>query len=88
MTFTKEQLIARINQVTAINKYRISQDPDADGLVMDNELFAIALAALTTPELPPEGSLSTRRTVDASYRRQGAMAGWRACLSSILGEID
>lgn len=45
--FTKDQLIARINQVTAINKYRISQDPEADGLVMNNELFAIALAALT-----------------------------------------
>ncbi|WP_065187091.1 hypothetical protein [Enterobacter cloacae] len=44
--FTKEQLIARINQVTAINKYRISRDPDADGLAMDNELFAIALASL------------------------------------------
>ncbi|MDD9245680.1 hypothetical protein PVM12_16755 [Enterobacter soli] len=44
--FTKEQLIARINQVTAINKYRISRDPDADGLAMDNELLAIALASL------------------------------------------
>ncbi|HDR2525642.1 TPA: DUF551 domain-containing protein [Enterobacter ludwigii] len=44
--FTKEQLIARINQVTAINKYRISRDSDADGLVMDNELFAIAQASL------------------------------------------
>ncbi|WP_320745684.1 hypothetical protein [Enterobacter cloacae] len=43
--FTKEQLIARINQVTAINKYRISRDPDADGLAMDNELLAIALAS-------------------------------------------
>lgn len=46
MTFTKEQLIARINQVTAINKYRISRDSEADGLAMDNELFAIALASL------------------------------------------
>ena len=46
MTFTKDQLIARINQVKAINKYRISRDSDADGLVMDNELFAIALASL------------------------------------------
>lgn len=46
ITFTKEQLIARINQVTAINKYRISRDPAADGLAMDNELFAIALASL------------------------------------------
>lgn len=46
MTFSKVQLIARINQVTAINKYRISRDPDADGLAMDNELFAIALASL------------------------------------------
>ncbi|MGL5599450.1 MAG: hypothetical protein ACRDD5_00940 [Silvania sp.] len=45
--FTREQLIDRINQVTAINKYRIRRDPDADGLVMDNEIFAIALAALT-----------------------------------------
>ena len=45
-TFTKEQLIARINQVTAINKYRISRDPSADGLAMDNELLAIALASL------------------------------------------
>lgn len=44
--FTKEQLIARINQVTAINKYRISRDHGADGLAMDNELFAIALASL------------------------------------------
>lgn len=46
ITFTKEQLIARINQVTAINKYRISRDPDADGLAMDNELARIALASL------------------------------------------
>jgi hypothetical protein len=45
-TYTKEQLIARINQVTAINKYRLSRAPDADGLAMDNELFAIALASL------------------------------------------
>ncbi|ELH6290401.1 hypothetical protein Q9Y60_001964 [Escherichia coli] len=44
--FTKEQLITRINQVTAINKYRISRDPDADGLAMDNELLAVALASL------------------------------------------
>ncbi|MCM7668179.1 hypothetical protein M8S60_00685 [Enterobacter asburiae] len=44
--FTKEQLIARINQVTAINKYRISRDPEADGLAMDNELARIALASL------------------------------------------
>ncbi|WP_343500132.1 hypothetical protein [Enterobacter hormaechei] len=44
--FTKEQLIARINQVTAINKYLISRDPSADGLAMDNELLAIALASL------------------------------------------
>jgi len=51
--FTKEQLIARINQVTAINKYRISRDPDADGLAMDNELLAIALASLEA-----EGKLS------------------------------
>jgi hypothetical protein len=43
--FTKEQLIARIHQVTAINKYRISRDPDADGLAMDNELLAIALVS-------------------------------------------
>lgn len=48
--FTKEQLIARIHQVTAINKYRISRDPDADGLAMDNELFAIAMVALETGE--------------------------------------
>lgn len=46
ITFTKEQLIARINQVTAINKYRISRDPAAEGLAMDNELLAIALALL------------------------------------------
>lgn len=46
ITFTKEQLIARINQVTAINNYRISRDPSADGLAMDNELLAIALASL------------------------------------------
>lgn len=46
MTFSKEQLIARINQVTAINKYRISREQDADGLAMDNELFSIALASL------------------------------------------
>lgn len=53
--FTKDQLIARINQVTAINKYRISQDPDADGLAMDIELFAIARAALTAaPEVSDE----------------------------------
>lgn len=52
-TYTKEQLIARINQVTAINKYRISRDPDADGLAMDNELLAIALASLEA-----EGKLS------------------------------
>ncbi|EPV3661257.1 MULTISPECIES: hypothetical protein [Enterobacter cloacae complex] len=45
-TFTRAQLIARINQVTAINKYRISRDTDAEGLAMDNELFAIALASL------------------------------------------
>lgn len=45
-TYTKEQLIARISQVTTINKFRISRDPDADGLAMDNELFAIALASL------------------------------------------
>ncbi|EHM0714248.1 hypothetical protein JDT53_12555 [Escherichia coli] len=45
-TFTKDQLISRINQVTAINKYRLSRDPDADGLAMDNELFAIALASI------------------------------------------
>jgi len=45
-TYTKEQLIARIHQVTAINKYRISRDPGADGLAMDNELLAIALASL------------------------------------------
>lgn len=54
ITFTKEQLISRINQVTAINKYRISRDPAADGLAMDNELFAIALASL---EAEPVGEV-------------------------------
>jgi hypothetical protein len=53
--FTKEQLIARINQVTAINKFRIKRDPDADGLAMDNELLAIALASLEAePKKEPE----------------------------------
>lgn len=55
--FTKEQLIARINQVTAINKYRISRDPEADGLAMDNELLAIALASL---EAEPVAWISER----------------------------
>lgn len=45
--FTKEQLIARVKQATAINRRRINANPDATGLVMDNELFAIALAALS-----------------------------------------
>ncbi|MBN4831699.1 DUF551 domain-containing protein [Enterobacter hormaechei] len=54
ITFTKEQLIARIKQVTAINKYRIGRDPSADGLAMDNELFAIALASL---EAEPVGEV-------------------------------
>lgn len=49
--FTKEQLISRIHQVTAINKYRISRDPGVDGLAMDNELLAIALASLEAPRV-------------------------------------
>ncbi|WP_406585050.1 hypothetical protein [Enterobacter bugandensis] len=52
MTFSKEQLIARINQVTAINKYRISREQDADGLAMDNELFSIALTSLEAEPAP------------------------------------
>ena len=62
--FTKEQLIARINQVTAINKYRISRDPDAEGLAMDNELFAIALASL---EAEPYGYVHK-----AAYEQAGS----------------
>ncbi|WNY86575.1 hypothetical protein [Leclercia adecarboxylata] len=45
--FTKEQLIARVKQATAINRRRINANPDATGLAMDNELFAIALEVLT-----------------------------------------
>ncbi len=62
--FTKEQLIARINQVTAINKYRIRKDPDADGLAMDNELFAIALASI---EAEPYGYVHK-----AAYEQAGS----------------
>ncbi|MCG5044305.1 hypothetical protein LZP96_09665 [Enterobacteriaceae bacterium 155047] len=70
--FSKEQLIARINRVTAIKKYRISRDPDADGLAMDNELLAIALASL---EAEPVADVvawshpSEERTCDIRWRR-------------------
>lgn len=86
MEFTKEQLIARINQVTAINKYRISRDPDADGLAMDNELFAIALASLEAEAVAWMWERDGKRDVDMDNPDEGinrigakkAMdAGWK-----------
>lgn len=77
-TFTKEHLIARIKQVTAINKYRISRDPDADGLAMDNELFAIAQASLEAEPVAwrslyyeNHGLLTGSKNVLPSWQKQG-----------------
>lgn len=71
--FTKEQLIARINQVTAINKYRISRDPDADGLAMDNELLAIALASLEAEAVAWRcgSTVTVNKPVADDWKRRG-----------------
>ncbi|EHW1682685.1 hypothetical protein K2805_004506 [Salmonella enterica] len=72
--FTKEQLIERVKQITAINKRRINANPDATGLVMDNELFAIALAALTEPD-PEECKCDGATWYDLSGRERCGMCG-------------
>jgi len=83
--FTKDQLIARINQVTAINKYRISRDPDADGLAMDNELLAIAMASLESepvsnrdelPDVELETNESDRHWYLVSWCAKGGYVGF------------
>lgn len=78
ITFTKEQLIARIKQVTAINKYRIGRDPSADGLAMDNELFAIALASLEAEpvaDVVAWSSPNEERICDVRLRRHDINPG-------------
>lgn len=77
-TFTKEQLIARINQVTAINKYRIGRDPAANGLAMDNELLAIALESLEAEpvafrsKLKPPAAIGSERWDYTDHRQPDA----------------
>ena len=66
-TFTKEQLISRINQVTVINKYRIGRDPDADGLAMDNELLAIALASLEAEPVAFRSKLKSPAAIGSEH---------------------
>lgn len=97
MTFTKEQLIKRIERQIDINAMiieRLSDDLSAESVLavetvnMDMKILDIALSALTASERPPEDCGAKGVAMDANYRRQGARTGWAACLSSILGEID
>lgn len=97
MTFTKEQLIKRIEKQIDINATIIERLGDDSKAVselavktatMDMKILDIALAALTASERPPEDCGAKGVAMDASYRRQGARTGWAACLSSILGEIN
>ncbi|EDW2792565.1 hypothetical protein H3N91_003294 [Salmonella enterica] len=97
MTFTKEQLIKRIEKQNDINATiieRLSDDSAAvsrlavEAATMDMKILDIALSALTASERPPKDCGVKGVAMDASYRRQGARTGWADCLASILGEID
>ncbi|EPJ5334021.1 hypothetical protein L7A00_001660 [Enterobacter cloacae] len=90
-TFTKEQLISRINQVTAINKYRISRDPNADGLAMDNELFAIALASLEAEPVPEEIAATLIAAIEKEQDRlfgQDYLMDSKDCIDVIREEME
>lgn len=96
--FTKEQLIERVKKVTTINKRRINANPDLTGLAMDNELFAIALAALTTPDVVDAGEHFQRGydeghsrglTCGKLYKTDDQMRQHRAaCVSAYRAEIN
>ncbi len=91
MQFTKEQLIERARHRVSIEKTMLETgitDGCRRDYAVELALHQIALAALTAPELPPEGTGAKGRSTDANYRRQGARTGWAACLAYILGEID
>jgi hypothetical protein len=89
MQFTKEQLIAHITpRLARIKTDSRVNDNLRNEALMNKRVLEIALAALTAPELPPEGTGARGRSIDANYRRQGAKTGWETCLSSILGEFS
>ncbi|HHB6534175.1 TPA: hypothetical protein ACN787_002757 [Citrobacter freundii] len=83
MEFTKERLIERCEEAIA------SLNPCA-GVAEAKSLacFEIALAALTAPDCPPKDTGAVGRSMDASYRRQGAVTGWAACLHRILKGLE
>lgn len=87
MQFTKEQLIKWAKDSLMLAQCTVAARPDDVAATKYKALFEIALAALTAAELPPEGTGAAGRSMDASYRRQGARAGWVACLESILGAL-
>ncbi|EAM3588040.1 hypothetical protein CGX53_20645 [Salmonella enterica] len=90
MELTKEQLIegarSRVSIAQAMLESGITGGCRRDYAV-ELAVHQIALAALTAPELPPEGVGAKGRSMDANYRRQGAKVGWNACLTSILGKL-
>lgn len=92
MQFTKEQLIAHIRH----RKEFAGQCAENSMLHPERrEYFAlsvagyeIALAALTAPDCPPKDCGAIGKSMDASYRRQGAVTGWAACLHRILKGLE
>lgn len=86
--FTKEQLIEWAEDFRMLSQCAVDARPDDVAAAKNLALAEIALAALTAPELPPEGTGARGRSIDANYRRQGAKTGWETCLSSILGEFS
>lgn len=85
-TFTKEQLIDRARGEIELAQITLRNGgSDTPHAVEERlRLYEIALEALTAPDCPPKGAGAIGRSMDASYRRQGAITGWAACLHRIL----
>ncbi|MET5747699.1 hypothetical protein WIB65_12160 [Citrobacter freundii] len=86
--FTKAQLIAQARE-NVKDWQRVQGAPgSAEYVAIRLRIAEIALAALTTPDCPPKDTGAVGRSMDASYRRQGAVTGWAACLHRILKGLE
>lgn len=91
-TFTKEQLIDHLYERMETRRGLLEAQATECGLCeyLRKEIATdeIALAALTAPDCPPKDTGAAGRSMDASYRRQGAVTGWAACLHRILKGLE
>ncbi|HGY5109411.1 hypothetical protein [Citrobacter europaeus] len=88
MQFTKEQLIGYARNHIKHAEWLAEKFGENYKKTSAQALAEIALAALTAPDCPPKDCGAIGKSMDASYRRQGAVTGWAACLHRILKGLE